>query len=100
MENAMPEIIIEKSGKVATVLLNRPPVNALTLSLYQRLAETFEELGAQQDINCVILSANGTRAFCAGLDLHEFLAAKVEDDEARAAIVRRMFAAVRHCAVP
>lgn len=96
----MREIIVQKTGKIATVLLNRPPVNALTISLYQSLADLFEELSGQQDISCVILSAEGSRAFCAGLDLHEFLAAKVEDDEARAAIVRRMFFAVRHCKVP
>jgi len=39
-------------------------------------------------------------AFCAGLDLNEFLAAKVEDDPARAKIIRRCFSAVRHAAVP
>lgn len=96
----MSEVVVETSGKVATVMLDRPPVNALTLALYQHLAEIFEELGERQDINCVILSARGMRAFCAGLDLREFLAAKVEDDPARGAIVRRMFAAVRHCEIP
>ena len=44
--------------------------------------------------------APGTRAFCAGLDLKEFLAAKPEEDPERAKIVRRTFSAVRHCAIP
>ena len=45
-------------------------------------------------------SGAGTRAFCAGLDLKEFVAAKVEDDPARAAVVRATFTEVRQCAIP
>ncbi|MGC1504504.1 MAG: enoyl-CoA hydratase-related protein [Sulfitobacter sp.] len=91
---------IEKSNKIATVTLDRPPVNALTIGLYQELAELFESTADWDDINCVVLTAQGSRVFCAGLDLNEFLAASVEDDPARAAIVRRMFSAVRHAAMP
>ncbi len=96
----MSEISVEIAGNVAVVTLDRPPVNALTLALYEELADTFETLGARDDLGCVILTARGERAFCAGLDLHEFLAAKVEDDPARAVIVRRLFKTVRTCAIP
>lgn len=96
----MSEIIVERSGKVVSVILDRPPVNALTIALYLRVAEVFEEIGGWENANCVVLSARGAKAFCAGLDLKEFLAAKVEDDPARAAVVRRMFYAVRHCKIP
>ncbi len=96
----MTEIIVEKSGKVVSVALDRPPVNALTMALYQRIAEVFEEIGTWSDVNCAVLSARGSKAFCAGLDLREFLAASVEDDPVRAVIVRRMFHSVRHCAIP
>ena len=96
----MSDIIVEKAGKVVSVILDRPPVNALTIALYQQIAEVFEEIGGSPDVNCAVLSARGAKAFCAGLDLKEFLAAKVEDDPARAVIVRRMFHAVRHCAIP
>jgi enoyl-CoA hydratase len=93
----MSEIIVEKAGKVVSVVLDRPPVNALTIALYQRIAEVFEEIATWTDVNCAVLSAGGSRAFCAGLDLRELLAAKVEDDPGRAVIVRRMFRSVRHC---
>ena len=96
----MNEISVEKAGKVASVVIDRPPVNALTMALYQRIAEVFEEIGTWDDVNCAVLSARGSKAFCAGLDLREFLAAKVEDDPARAVIVRRMFHSVRHCKIP
>jgi enoyl-CoA hydratase len=96
----MSEIVVEKADKVVSVIIDRPPVNALAIGLYQRIAEVFEEIGTFNDVNCAVLLARGTRAFCAGLDLREFLAAKVEDDPARAVIVRRMFHSVRHCAIP
>ena len=96
----MNEVVVETSGKVVSVVLDRPPVNALTMALYRRLAEVFDEIGKRTDVNCAVLTARGSRAFCAGLDLREFLAAKVEDDPERAVTVRRMFAAVRHCAIP
>lgn len=91
---------ITKFGKIARITLNRPPVNALTLDLYREIAELFEATAEWTDINCAILTAEGTRAFCAGLDLNEFLAAKVEDDPIRATIVRRTFTAVRQAAIP
>jgi enoyl-CoA hydratase len=91
---------VEKAGRIARVTLNRPPVNALTLQLYGEIADLFESMSTWDDVNCVILSGAGTKAFCAGLDLHEFLAATVEDDPKRAAIIRRTFSAVRNAAVP
>src|SRR6201988_827973 len=99
-DSPMSEIIVERADKVVSVIIDRPPVNALTIALYQRIAEVFEEIGTFTDVNCAVLLARGSRAFCAGLDLREFLAAKVEDDPARAMIVRRMFHSVRHCKIP
>ncbi len=98
---SMSEIVVEKSGKVVSVTLDRPPVNALTIALYREIAEVFD---ADRRLERRQLRRarppRGTKAFCAGLDLKEFLAAKVEDDPTRAAIVRRMFTSVRHCAIP
>lgn len=91
---------LEQTGAVLRITLDRPPVNALTLALYEEIGDAFEALTARSDVNVVVLGGAGERAFCAGLDLHEFLAAKVEDDAARAKIVRCMFAAVRNAAVP
>src|SRR5579885_897821 len=96
----MDVLNLEIAGKVSLVRLDRPPVNALTLALYGAIADLFEEIGSSENVHCVVFTAAGSRAFCAGLDLKEFLAAKVEEDAARAAIVRRTFAAVRHCRWP
>lgn len=94
------DLLVEKSDGVACVTLDRPPVNALTLKLYEEIADLFESMADWQDVHAAVLTAKGTRAFCAGLDLNEFLAATVEEDPHRAKVVRRTFAAVRHAALP
>ena len=96
----MNEIKVEIGGKVAVVTLDRPPVHALTTAMYERLSDIFETLGTKQEAHCAILTSSGGKAFCAGKDLHEFLAAKVEDDPAAALVIRRAFSAIRNCEIP
>lgn len=96
----MNEIQVDIADRIAIVTLNQQPVNALTSKLYEALGDTFETLSGNGAVNCVILRSASTRAFCAGKDLKEFLAARVEDDPANAAIVRRTFSAILNCAVP
>jgi enoyl-CoA hydratase len=96
----MNDISVDVLDGVATVTLDRPPVNAVTLAHYAALGEAFDELGSSLDVNCAILTGAGDRAFCAGLDLKEFLAATVQDDPRRAEVVRTSFSRIRHCAIP
>ncbi|MFX1676460.1 enoyl-CoA hydratase-related protein [Paraburkholderia sp. A2WS-5] len=93
-------LILEKRDGVAIVTIDRPPVNALTLALYGEIADVFESLGNELDVHCAIFTGAGNRAFCAGLDLNEFLSATPEQDPERAAIVRRTFSAVYRCPIP
>ncbi|QKV19020.1 enoyl-CoA hydratase-related protein [Oricola thermophila] len=88
------------SGGVAEITIDCPPVNAITLADYREIAETFEDADGWDGINCIVFTAAGTRAFCAGLDLKEFLAATVEEDPARARVVRRCFKSIRDCVIP
>ena len=88
-------------GAVATVTIDRPPVNALTIDSYREITGVFKVLGAREDIGCIILVGAGTRAFCAGFDFRQFAAAGAkEDDPARPAILRGMFEAIRNAPVP
>jgi enoyl-CoA hydratase len=96
----MDGIRVEKHDRVAVVTLDRPPVNAITLAHYRAIGEVFLDLGRAMDVHCAVFTAAGDRAFCAGLDLHEFMAATVEDDPARAAVVRECFQRVRACSIP
>jgi enoyl-CoA hydratase len=94
------DIIVEKSAKIITVTLDAAPVNVLTLERYRRIQEVFDEISRMDDVHCAILTAKGSKAFCAGLDLNEFLASTVEQDPARAAVVRSAFKAIRFCSIP
>lgn len=96
----MSGLIVEKSGKIVSIILDNPPVNALTLDLYRRIGGAFEEVGRAGEANCIVLTARGSKAFCAGLNLQEFLASTVEDDPARASVIRATFRAIRLCPIP
>jgi enoyl-CoA hydratase len=64
-------VLITKNAGVATVTLNRPDaLNALSAALRNRIAETFTELEADDEVQAVVLTGAG-RAFTVGLDLKE-----------------------------
>jgi enoyl-CoA hydratase len=96
----MHDVRIDLQGQVLVVTLDRPPVNTLLLDTYALIARTFDDISLRTDVNCVVFTAAGTRAFCAGLDLKEFAAARLQDDRARAAVVRQCFSSIMHCALP
>lgn len=57
---------------IAVVSLHRPEKrNALNLSMWRKLAETFERLNARSEVRVVILHGSGGH-FCAGADISEF----------------------------
>ena len=65
------ELLIERTGAVATVTLNRPDSrNALSLELKSALVAALPELAADERVRCVVLTGAG-RGFCAGQDLRE-----------------------------
>lgn len=96
----MTDLKLDIHDRIATVMIDRAPVNALTGDSYQALGDLFRSLGQDRDVQCIILTAAGSRAFCAGKDLKEFLAARIEDDPAYAAVVHATFKAIHDCAVP
>jgi enoyl-CoA hydratase len=65
-------ILVEKSGAVAVVTLNRPEaMNAMSGALRAALCEALAGLDADDDVRVAILTGAGDRAFTAGLDLNE-----------------------------
>lgn len=62
-------LLTSRDGPLLTLTLNRPHrLNAVSLSLYERLVDELERADADRGIRCVVLTGNG-RAFCAGADL-------------------------------
>jgi enoyl-CoA hydratase len=55
---------------VATVTLDRPPVNAMNRAMREEIVAVFDELHDREDVRAVVLTGAG-KAFCAGADLKE-----------------------------
>ena len=66
-------ILLDRDGAVATVTLNRPEKrNALDAASWMRIADVFEELSADTDIRCIVVTGAGDKAFGSGNDISEF----------------------------
>jgi enoyl-CoA hydratase/carnithine racemase len=63
---------LSTSENVATVVINRPKVNAINGSLVEELGECFQKLAIDPDVRAVILTGGGS-FFSFGLDIPEFL---------------------------
>ncbi|MCX5735052.1 MAG: enoyl-CoA hydratase-related protein [candidate division NC10 bacterium] len=57
---------------LATVTLDRPPLNPLSHQLKAELSDCIEEIAADAGIRCMILYGAGGRAFSVGADIKEF----------------------------
>jgi enoyl-CoA hydratase len=70
-------IRVEKNGKLAKVILDRPKVlNALNRATFAELSSVFEELQADTEVRVVLLTGAGERAFAAGADIGELATAE------------------------
>ena len=47
-------ILLDRNGNIATVILNKPEkMNALNLEMWRMLADTFQELSADDMVRCM-----------------------------------------------
>jgi enoyl-CoA hydratase len=68
-----PVVLTEVRGKVMIMTLNRPQaMNAVNQDVAQALAAAVDEMDANPDVSCGVLTGNG-RGFCAGMDLKAFV---------------------------
>ena len=103
-------IILEKKEKVATITLNRPPMNPLNRRIYEELNQVSGELTADPEVKVVIITGAGEKAFTAGLDVKEvegkslpemmdFCACSRDASERVAAIEKPVIAAINGLAL-
>lgn len=62
-------VIYDVKGFVAEIVLNRDPVNALSMELIEAVIAAFRRAAADDEVRAVVLSSAFERVFCAGLDL-------------------------------
>ena len=68
MATRIGDIHIARDDFVATVIIDRPPVNSMSVDLMRDLADALEELGKDGATRAVVLATRG-KVFCAGADL-------------------------------
>lgn len=74
-----PVVLLSRENGIATVTLNRPEkLNAFNSELRSTFCRTMQELNADREVGCVIVTGNG-RAFSAGLDLKELSTAQLRE---------------------
>ncbi len=72
-DDASPDVLVQVTGAVATITLNRPgALNALTILMKEQLLLALRDLASTSSIGAIVLTGAG-RAFCAGQDLRERL---------------------------
>jgi enoyl-CoA hydratase/carnithine racemase len=57
--------------KIATVVIDRPPVNALNSKTMEELDEVLDELGKDPNVAAIVITGGGKYAFIAGADVKE-----------------------------
>jgi 3-hydroxyacyl-CoA dehydrogenase len=70
-EETPNSVTLEKDGNVAVVIVNNPPVNALSWHVREGLANHFATALADDSVEAIVLRCDGS-TFIAGADISEF----------------------------
>lgn len=96
MQTTFTFLRVNIAGSVATITLDRPPLNILTIEMIRELDTALDELATNQRLKAVVLQAAG-KAFCAGVDVADHAPERVD------AMIRgfgRLFTRLRTLPVP
>jgi len=100
----MPGLALEQNERIVEVVIDRPPVNALSRETYREIAEVFDGFRDRPDVSAVILTGAGDRTFCGGRDIKDLQVERSEPPTVNVGdpyhLGREAFFAVRRCAVP
>ncbi len=102
----MGDLRLDVVDNVATVTLDRPPVNAVDTGTFAEIIDVFSGFADDRDVRVAVFTAAGDRAFMAGVDLQSVgprergaeTPASLVTDPARMA--RDAMWAITDCAVP
>ncbi|WVV49107.1 enoyl-CoA hydratase-related protein [Pseudomonas sp. NA13] len=64
-------VVLQREGDVGQVIIDNPPVNALSLGVREQLLERLQEALADSAIKVIVIACQG-RTFVAGADIKEF----------------------------
>ncbi|WP_285399849.1 enoyl-CoA hydratase-related protein [Lysinibacillus sp. fls2-241-R2A-57] len=64
-------LLVEVENNIATITINRPPVNPLNTQVFNELSDVFSKLDEEDDVRAIVLTGSGEKAFVAGADISE-----------------------------
>jgi enoyl-CoA hydratase len=96
--NTYENLRLEMTDHIATITLDRPPANALSMALYRDIRDAFTDVSETDpaDVRVVVFTGAG-KFFCAGRDVKS---ADNDPPEKRNEVNHAAHAAVYNCAVP
>ncbi len=72
-------VTCEKTGRLVSIVWDRPPLNVLSLSLLRELDDALSSCAVQTDVDAIVLRGAGERAFSAGVDIRDHTPEKVPE---------------------
>jgi len=90
---------LEVEDGIATIRLNRPPVNVLNMAMQEQIRAAAVEADRRKDVAAVILFG-GEKAFAAGVDVKEMAGMSYPEMADRSGVMQAAFTAVAAIAKP
>ncbi len=101
VELVFKTLLFDKNDRVATVTINRPDkLNALNAQAKSELMELFTQLRTDTNVDVVILTGAGEKAFVAGTDIKELTELNSETGKEFSAKGQEVFDAIEHLGKP
>ena len=89
---------IKHKDHICVITIDRPPVNALDLSLLEELDEAISRTATQRDLALILSGVSGR--FCAGLDTKKLTAASAGERMKIMSLLGKLLATVANCPIP
>ncbi len=94
-------ITVEREQKIALITINRrEKLNALNQETLSELSTAFQEAEADQEIQGILLTGTGSKAFAAGADISEIYPLSLESGRAFARFGQRVYSQIEHMTKP
>jgi enoyl-CoA hydratase/carnithine racemase len=90
---------VELTGSVATLRLDRPPVNALNLAMQEEILVAARWLARSEEVRAVVIYG-GAKMFAAGADIKEMAAMSYQDMAGASHLLQESFNAVANLPMP
>ena len=73
-------IQVQIQNKVATITFFHPASNSFPSEMLQRLINTIDRIGNNEEVNVIVLQSEGKKTFCAGASFDELLMINTPED--------------------